>query len=250
MPSLATNKVSMNFRKAHRRTVEEAVEMVREKGVEDEETGDENHGPADRPAGRLEHEHDQDAADDQVRRVLVAQAQLERLDIPDRIDLDKEHQRNEQQIDAEARDAQPVTRIAGNDQRVADRLAKQREHEDRQRQHDGQVHGAERTSLRRAERRDVEMENGERDRNDRREQQHRLDGAVDPAQQQSFEKAELVLFVIGDAGRFNAHGAISNSPQRYCGGSHDAAGQSMERDAGLYAGIPERSFRQRQRINS
>ncbi len=184
--------------------------MVRKQRVDEEEARNEDHGPADRAAGRLEHNDDQDAADDQVRRVLVAEAQLERLDVPDRVDLDKEHQRDQREIDAKAEHAQRIARIAGNDERLADRAAKQREHEDRQRQHDGQMHRAERAPLRRAERSDVEMEDRKRDRNDRADQQHRLDGAVDLAQHQPLEKTELVLFLIDEARRFYAHRAISD----------------------------------------
>jgi hypothetical protein len=48
--------------------------MVRKERMEKEESRNEDHGPADGPASRLEYDDDQYTADDQIRRIFVAQA--------------------------------------------------------------------------------------------------------------------------------------------------------------------------------
>ncbi len=111
--------------------------------MEHEETGDENHGPADDAPGRFEDERDQNAAHDQVIGRLFAVPHVKRVDVPDRPELNKQDQTNEGQVDAEAQRPQTIARIAVNPNRVVHGAAKKRLHEDGERQHDSQVDGPE-----------------------------------------------------------------------------------------------------------
>jgi hypothetical protein len=49
---------------------------------------------------------------------------LKRFDIPNRIDFDKQDQQHERKINGKARNAQRISWVAGNEQRVPDRAAK------------------------------------------------------------------------------------------------------------------------------
>ena len=85
--------------KPHGRPVEEAEKVIRIQRVENEESGDDHHCPPDGAAGRLQHQDDEYAADDDVGKLLLAISHVKRIDVVDGPDLDEQHERYEAKVD-------------------------------------------------------------------------------------------------------------------------------------------------------
>ena len=129
------------FLEANGRTIEEACEIVRIEGVEDEEGRDDDHRPADRAPRYLQYNKHQKAADDQVGRFLFPVTQMEGGDVVDRPDLHEDDIADEDEVDGKARPAQYVARITLTN-RLPGRFPEQREHADGEDEHRAQMHGA------------------------------------------------------------------------------------------------------------
>ena len=104
--------------KPDRGAVEKPEEVISVERVGDEEPGNDYHRPTDRPACRLEHQHDEYAADDDVGKLLFTVAHVKCIDIVERPDLDEQHQNDQSQINRKSEPAQSVSAITWH----ADRL--------------------------------------------------------------------------------------------------------------------------------
>ena len=142
------------------------------------------------PTARRVHFEDQQhqqAAYDQVGRLLLAVAHVKRRNVIDCPDLNEDDVGNEQDVYTESNPPQPVPRIPLTD-RFPYRAPKQREHADREYQHRAQVNGPERSALRGAEGCDVEVEDREADCDHGATKVDRIRQGQAPVQQQAFEK--------------------------------------------------------------
>ena len=135
------------------RAVEDPHELVGLPRLEQEEDRGEREPPADRAPRRLQHGHDEQRADDDVAGGDAVARVHEPVEVDERVDL-----RAQRDADADG------VHEEGPAERVGEVPAAEREEEERQDQHEGQVRRAVRVHLGLAVVRRVEVEQAERHR--------------------------------------------------------------------------------------